>query len=544
MSALPDWLDPLYDAAEMRACDAWAIEEQGVASLDLMERASLGLARSTARLALPGLPIRVVVGAGNNGGDGLAAARLLREEGQVVDVLAVTPLEKLSGDAAVQLDRLPGEPPLPFEAAALAGSGAIVDAMLGTGFSGAPREPIARAIAAINEAAGGHGPERVGVATATIGEVVAAVRSPSDAGRDRPRGPAGRPPVIACDVPSGVDASTGEVVAEAVRADATATFHGSKIGLHVAPGAIHAGVVEVIEIGIPRGAPEPAVAGLISERVLDLFPRRGRFGSKFDSGIVVIAGGSRGLTGAPTLAALAAARAGAGYVQAAVPDSAQPALAQRLLEQMAHGLPEADGAHTSDGLAPLLDMAERAGAVVLGPGLGRADSVVAFAREAAARLETPLLIDADGLNAHAGVLESLRDRTAPTVLTPHAGELGRLLERDSAEIDAHRVSAAREAAERSGAVVLLKGDDSIVAAPGGPVAISPGATPALATAGTGDVLSGVVGALLAKGLEPFEAAALGVLAHARAGRAAAARHGADHTVAGDVVDALPDGFGR
>jgi hydroxyethylthiazole kinase-like uncharacterized protein yjeF len=503
VSRLPDWLDPLYDAAEMRACDAWAIDEQGVPSLDLMERASLGLARLTARLALPGLPIRVVVGAGNNGGDGLAAARLLREEGRAVDVLAVAPLDQLGGDALANLERLPGAPPQPFAPDLLDGSAAIVDAMLGTGFAGEPREPVAAAIAAIDAL---------------------------DA------------PAIACDVPSGVDASTGEVRAGAVRATATATFHGSKVGLHVAPGAHHAGAVEVVEIGIPRGGPAPATAGLISERVLDRFPRRGRFGSKFDSGVVAIAGGSRGLTGAPALAALAAARAGAGYVQVAVPDSVQPALALRLLEQMAHGLPEADGAHSAEGVQPFLALAERAGAVVLGPGLGRGDSAVAFARQVAAAVAAPLLIDADGLNAHVGALGSLLARGAPTVLTPHAAELGRLLGRDTAEIDAHRLACAREAAELSGAVVLLKGDDTIVAAPGGPVAVNRGGTPALATAGTGDVLSGLIGALLAKGLAPFEAAALGALAHARAGRAAAARHGADHVIAGDVVDALPDGL--
>jgi NAD(P)H-hydrate epimerase len=512
-SAPPGWLDPLYDAAEMRACDRWAIGERDVPSLDLMERASLGLARLTARLALPGLPIRVVVGPGNNGGDGLAAARLLREEGRVVDVLAAVSPERLRGDARVNLERLPGEPPRPFEAALLDGSGAIVDALLGTGFEGAPREPIAAAIAAI-----------------------AAAGAP-------PAGARARPPVIACDVPSGIDASTGEVLGGAVRADATATFHGPKIGLHVAPGAMHAGDVETVEIGIPRGAPAPASAGLISRRVLDLYPRRERFGSKFDSGVVAIAGGSRGLTGAPTLAALAAARAGAGYVQVAVPDSAQPALAQRLLEQMAHGMPELDGAHSPDGVGPFLELSARAGAVVLGPGLGRAESAVTFARAVAAAVDAPLLIDADGLNAHAGALEALRERSAPTVLTPHAGELGRLLERDAAAVDAHRLASACEAAERSGAIVLLKGDDTVVAAPGGPVAVNPGATPALATAGTGDVLSGTIGALLAKGVPPFEAAALGALAHARAGRVAAARHGADHVVAGDVVDALPEGLG-
>jgi hydroxyethylthiazole kinase-like uncharacterized protein yjeF len=212
---------------------------------------------------------------------------------------------------------------------------------------------------------------------------------------------------------------------------------------------------------------------------------------------------------------------------------------------MTRGLPEDDGAHTEQGAEVVAEMAERAGAVVLGPGIGKGDGAVAFARAVAERVDKPLVIDADGLNAFAGAIESLRDRPGPTVLTPHAGELGRLLERESGDVDAHRLEGAREAAERSGCVVLLKGDDTIVAAPGGPVVVSPGATPALATAGTGDVLSGVVGALLSKGLDPMEAAAAGVLAHARAGMAAADRiGGADHVVAGDVIDSIPAGMAR
>jgi ADP-dependent NAD(P)H-hydrate dehydratase / NAD(P)H-hydrate epimerase len=502
--SLPDWLDPLYEAAEMRAVDAWAIEEQDVPSLGLMERAGVGLARTTARAAGTGT-IRVVIGKGNNGGDGLVVARLLREEGRDADVLTTAPLDSLEGDARANLERLPGPPPEPFTAEALDGSGAVVDALLGTGFSGEPRQPIAGAIAAIN---------------------------------------AGEAPVVACDVPSGVDASTGEVAGEAVRASVTATFHGSKVGLHVAPGALHAGEVEVVEIGIPRGAPTAGAAGLISERALGLYPRRRREGSKFASGVVVIAGGARGLTGAPTMTALAAQRAGAGYVRVAVPAPAEPMLEGRLLEAMTHGLPhDGEGFHSPAGVESLLETARRAGSVVLGPGLGRSEGAVAFAREVARRVEAPLLVDADGLNAHAGALEVLAERAAPTVLTPHAAELGRLLERDSAAVEAHRLAYAREAAERSGAVVLLKGDDTIVAPPDGPAAISPGGTPALATAGTGDVLSGMIGALLAKGLDAFTAAALGTVAHVRAGRAAAKRHGADHVVAGDVIEALPDGFG-
>ena len=502
MTGLPDWLDPLYEADEMRAVDAWAIDEQGVPSLELMERAGTGLARCVAALARPG-PVRVVIGKGNNGGDGLVVARLLREEGREVDVLAVAPLGELRGDAAANLDALPGDPPEPFDAASLEGSGVVLDALLGTGFEGEPREPVAGAIAAINDAGA---------------------------------------PVVACDVPSGVDASNGEVAGQAVRAEKTCTFHGSKVGLHVAPGAHQAGDVEPVDIGIPRGAPAPQRAGRISERVLDLYPRRARDGSKFTSGVVVVAGGARGLTGAPTMAALAAQRAGAGYVQVAVPESAELVLQLRLLEGMTSALPESHGGHVGAGVDMLVEMSERAGAVVLGPGLGRTDGAVTFARDAARRLELPLLVDADGLNAHAGELESLRERRAPTVLTPHAGELGRLLGRDPDAIEAHRLACAREAARLSGAVVLLKGDDTIVASPGGMVAISPGGTPALATAGTGDVLSGLIGTLLAKGLGAFEAAALGTLAHVRAARAAAAIHTADGVVAGDVIEALPQGL--
>jgi len=242
------------------------------------------------------------------------------------------------------------------------------------------------------------------------------------------------------------------------------------------------------------------------------------------------------------MAALSAQRAGAGYVQVAVPEPAQSAVDLRLLEQMSRGLPHEDGSHTPEGVGEVEELAERAGAVVLGPGLGRTDSAVEFARRVAQAVQVPLLIDADGLNAHAERLESLRDREAATVLTPHEGELGRLLGVESEEVSRHRLDHAREAAERSGAIVLLKGDDTIIALPDGPVAVSPGGTPALATAGTGDVLSGLVGALLAKELCAFEAASLGVLAHVRAARAAAGRHGPDHVMARDVIDGLPAGL--
>jgi ADP-dependent NAD(P)H-hydrate dehydratase / NAD(P)H-hydrate epimerase len=214
----------------------------------------------------------------------------------------------------------------------------------------------------------------------------------------------------------------------------------------------------------------------------------------------------------------------------------------RLMEAMTHGLPHRDGGHVEEGAEHVIELSKRAGAIVLGPGLGRTDGAVAFARRVAREVQVPLLVDADGLNAHAEQLGLLAEREAPTVLTPHDGELGRLLGIDSAEVEQHRITHARTVAQESQAIVVLKGDDSLVVPPEGPIAVSAGGTPALATAGTGDVLSGVIGTLLAKGMDPFAAACAGVFAHARAGHAAADRFGADHVVAGDVIDALPAGF--
>jgi NAD(P)H-hydrate epimerase len=347
-------------------------------------------------------------------------------------------------------------------------------------------------------------------------------------------------PVVAADVPSGVDASTGEVAGPAVHAVATATFHRAKPGLWINPGKSHAGEVEVIDIGIPRGAPVRPWAGLLGDAVLELVPRRGPDSTKFSSGNVFVMGGSRGLTGAPVMAAMAAMRAGAGYVTVAGPGSLEVMFGVRLLEAMMVPLPEDHGALTAFAVPPAIEAAERADAVVLGPGLSKRAGARSFAREAAARVEVPLVVDADGLNALAGHLDVLRARRAPTVLTPHAGELGRLLEVDSGEVARRRLAHARDAAERTGAMVVLKGDDTLVVAPDGDVVISRGGAPALATAGTGDVLSGVTGALLAKGMEVGVAACAAVHAHLRAGRLAAAPHGPDGVIASDVIACLPE----
>ena len=500
--ALPRWMDPLLEAGETKELDRWAIEERGIPAEELMERAGEGLAGVVARRA-PAGRIAIVCGKGNNGADGVVAARHLRAAGREVEVLLVWPAEWMGAEAQAQLAKLPGAKPLAFDAGRLHRAHVIVDALLGTGSSGSPREPADRVIEEMDAA---------------------------------------KAPVIACDVPSGVDASTGEVAGPAVHCVATATFHRPKLGLFVRPGKEYAGEVEVIDIGIPRGGPVRPEAGLIGAGVLREVPRRGAASTKFSSGSVFIIGGSRGLTGAPSMSALAAMRTGAGYVTVGSPASLELSFTVRLLEAMMVGLPEdGDGHLDPAGVEPVLKAIGRADAVVLGPGLSKDPDAQALVRAVVPRIDLPLLIDADGLNALASgqFEEVLAQRRWPTVLTPHAGELGRLLGVDSKEVERSRLRHVREAAARSKAFVVLKGDDTLVAAPSGRVAVSRGGAPALATAGTGDVLSGVIGAMLAKGMPVATAACAGVYLHVRAGQLAAAPHGPDGVIASDVISALP-----
>src|SRR6476646_562590 len=352
----------------------------------------------------------------------------------------------------------------------------VIDAIFGTGFHGEPREEAARSIEAIRSA---------GV------------------------------PVVSVDVPSGVDASTGEVSGACVEATETVTFHGEKVGLAVAPGSLHAGRIEVADIGLEHS--ETGHARVTSEIVRRL-PRRQRDGNKYRSGSVLVVGGAPGLTGAICLAAEAAFRADAGYVSVAAPRESLPVVEIRLLEAVKRPLEEA------------LDAAGRAGALALGPGLGRAPEAKQQVRELLEQTDLPAVVDADGLFG----FEPLK-RDAPTVLTPHSGELGRLLDVEAAWVDAHRLEAVGRALERFRCVVLLKGSETIVAAPGGRTLISVG-TPRLATAGTGDVMTGIVGAFLAKRMEPQLATAAAARAHADAALAVPHERG---LVASDVIAQLP-----
>jgi NAD(P)H-hydrate epimerase len=334
--------------------------------------------------------------------------------------------------------------------------------------------------------------------------------------------------VVAVDVPSGVNASTGEVPGAAVRAEATVTFGAPKVGLAIAPGRFHSGSVRVADIGLEAGAHEHA---LVPASVLEQVPRKGHESTKYRAGSVLVVGGSPGLTGAPMLAALAAFRADAGYVAVAAPESTLPALESRLLEAVKRPLPEdSSGRLLPRSADAVLEAAERAAAVAIGPGLGRSDGTRDLVRILLERISVPVVLDADAL----WELDPF-ERQAPTILTPHAGELARLLGMEAGDLEAHRLESVRRAASIFGSIVLLKGADTLVAAPRQGVLVAAYGAPSLATAGTGDVLTGVIAAFADKGMEPRLAAAAGAVAHGLASRLVEPQAG---LVASDLLPAI------
>ena len=392
------------------------------------------------------------------------------------------------GDGRIAVDVLRGAGRDAEVADDVGGADVILDALFGTGFHGEPREAAARKIEAINSA---------GV------------------------------PVVAVDLPSGVNASTGEVAGACVDATVSVTMHGRKVGLEVAPGRFHAGEVVVADIGLEQAETEHR---LVTPEIVEQVPRKRSDQNKYTAGTVLVVGGSRGLTGAPSLAAEAAFRADAGYVAVAVPDSTLPVFEQRLLEAVKLPCPEDDGKISLRAVDPIVEFAGKAGAVALGPGLGRGEGPQALVARLLTELDVPVVVDADGLFG----LEPF-ERAAPTVLTPHEGELARLLGEESRWVAAHRLEAVRRGAERFGCLCLLKGADTLIAAPGEGVWVCSLGTPALATAGSGDVLTGVIAAFLAKSLETRLAAA----AAAATCQLASRQIPQAGAVASDVISALP-----
>jgi hydroxyethylthiazole kinase-like uncharacterized protein yjeF len=431
-------LEPLYTAEEMRAAEAGHDVDA------MMQRAGAAVAEELMRRWPDARRIAIHAGGGANGGDGRIAGEILQAQGREL------------------VDEHPD---------------VVVDALLGTGMKGAPREETARLIEQI-DAAGA--------------------------------------PVLAVDIPSGVNASTGAVAGAAVRADVTVTMHRAKVGLAVAPGRFLAGEVVVADIGLKPGE---TLHRLVTREILAGVPRRSPRDNKYTAGHVLVVGGSRGMTGAPALAARAALRADVGYVTIAAPAESLPVLETLVLEAVKRPLDD------------VFEAAGKAKALAVGPGLGREGETKALVHRLLAEADMPAVADADALFE----LEP-GEWPAPRVLTPHEGELARLLGRDSKEVAAHRLASVQEAAERFGAVVVLKGEDSLVAAPGGGVLVCALGLPSLATAGTGDVLTGITAAFLAKGMEPQRAAAAACAAQQLASHEAAQRYG---LVASDLIEALP-----
>lgn len=489
---------PVLTAGQVRALDAAAEGEYGLPLAVLME--SAGRAVADAALRLGGRRVYVAVGHGNNGGDALVAARLLHQAGKEVVAALLQPRESLKGLAALNARRLADAGGCTAPAGSLDWGAAdlIVDGILGTGIHGTAREPAATVIAAINEAGA---------------------------------------PVLSIDVPSGVDADSGAEPETAVRATETLALGAYKPALVHYPAAQWAGRVRLANIGIPASLyPRPTAQVLDAEFVRDVLPRWPNDSNKGRRGAVLVVAGSRGMLGAACLSAMSATHAGAGLVSLAAPRTLVPVFETKLTDQIIRPVPDGGaGRFTPEAVDAVLDLMEKADAVVLGPGLSHEEPTADFVAALLPRVSKPLLVDADGLN-----IVAARGLTLPphAVMTPHPGEMARLLGCDIPEVQRDRLSAARRAAERFGCAVALKGAHTVLAAPHEPRVVNLVSNPVLTTAGTGDVLSGVIGALLAQGLEPFEAALAGVRWHGTMGALAASERGGT-LGASELISILP-----
>jgi ADP-dependent NAD(P)H-hydrate dehydratase / NAD(P)H-hydrate epimerase len=479
----------LYDADTIRAAEAPLLSALPPGTL--MQRAATALARRCAQLLGTTYGSRVVllVGSGNNGGDALFAGAALARRGARVDALLVSDAVHEDGkrgyDAAGGRSRLAGAD---SDGALVAAADLVVDGLLGIGATGPLRPAYAR-----------------------LARIVA------DSGAL----------VVAVDVPTGVDASTGAADADAVRADVTVTFGAGKVGLFVAPGAEHAGAVEVVDIGL--SLPTSTLTALDARDVADLLPEVGVETDKYRRGVLGVVAGSDRYTGAAVLAVGGALAAGVGMVRFV--GAAHPA------ELVRRRWPEAVVVVAEPGETEALERAGRVQAWAVGSGLGTDEAAAAVVR-AVLRVDEPVLLDADALTVVAEHPEWVRERAAPTLLTPHSGEFARLRGLDRADVEAHRLRHVRDAACDLGAVVLLKGSSTLVADPDGRARVNTAQTPFLGTAGSGDVLTGACGALLASGLPALDAGSAGAFLHGLAGLVAAGTPAGPIT-AMDLVRRLP-----
>jgi len=497
---------PVLTPAEAAILDRES-QARGIAAASLMERAGGEVARAATAVAggVSGRRAVVLCGKGNNGGDGLVAARHLGRWGIRTSVVMLEPPESLKQPAATSFRQLVETDARvrPFSPATLARelgrADVAVDAIFGTGFRGSPEGDWERAIAGLNDWGG---------------------------------------PVVAVDIPSGVNGETGAVEGLAVTADVTVTFGAAKLGIVLLPGALHAGLVEVVDIGFPADLLRADVGLTEGEDVAAMLPARPPDTHKRDAGVVTVIGGSRLMTGAVSLMGEAAYRVGAGLVSVAVPEAILPVVQTALRETTFIPLPATD-AGTVAGPADRLDEVVRsADAVAIGPGMTTDEETASFIRSFVRSCPVPIVVDADGLNAFTGRTAELADRRAEAVLTPHAGEFARLAGITAAEVGVDRVGHARKLASDVQATVLLKGSRTVIASADGRVRINTTGGPSLATGGTGDVLTGMIAGLIARGLAPLDAATAGAYLHGIAGALAGAEKGEGAT-AGDVLSRVP-----
>ena len=501
---------PLVDAQTMRALDRHTIDDLGVSGELLMESAG----RVSAEIVVEhlgsqalGTEVLVVCGAGNNGGDGLVVARHLAQAGVSVRVCLAKAPTALAGEAANNLDRVRAlKIPVEGLPVRIPKAGVVVDALLGTG--------LARPLE---------------------GEMAALVKQINSARSERLL-------VVAIDLPTGLDADTGAILGAAVECDITVAISLPKIGLALEPGRSLAGEVRVARVGIADAAPgvELDVEMWSHAAVAAALPSRPVEGHKGSFGHVLVIAGSVGKTGAAALAAAGAVRTGAGLVTVACPESLNGILEVKCTEAMTASLPETAGhALGKEAQAKIVALARERDVVAMGPGLGRAEATQNLVRSLVTVLNCPTVIDADALFAFGSNLDALKTRRSPTILTPHPGEAARLLGTTAAVINARRVESVRQLARDSGCVVVLKGAPTVTADSSGRVVVNGTGGPALATGGTGDVLTGMIAALLGQGVGALEASASAVHLHGRSADLLVGETVPMGMVASDLTDGVP-----
>jgi hydroxyethylthiazole kinase-like uncharacterized protein yjeF len=509
----------LVTSATMRLIDREAIEKRGIPSDTLMENAGGNVALRILADQVPkpeSSKVAVFCGKGNNGGDGLVIARHFRKAGVGVEVFFIGPIAELSTDAqrnherAAKLGLTLHEVKVASDLPSALDCDLVIDAVFGTGFSGAPRGIAAEMIEYINDL---------------------------------------KCLAVAVDLPSGLNADNGACEGAVVLADYTYTLALPKFGLFLSPGRECCGEVEVVPIGVPDDviAKFALKIDLVDDEWIgSLLPPRKPDGHKGDFGRVLTVAGSTGMTGAAAMAALSSLRAGCGLAKLACPKSTQPVLASKLTEVMTRPIPDvrSKGVFALRGLGEIRELIQEHDSVILGPGIGRHHETFELIHRLVSLLDRPAIIDADGLNAFEGHTDILRDCKAPLVLTPHPGEFQRLcgsVPPPEREIEA-RAEAAMKFASDCNVIVVLKGSPTLTAAPDGRCCLNPTGNHGMATGGSGDVLSGIIGTMLAQCRDPYEAAALGVFIHGLAGDLAADALTPRAMIAGDMIDFLPEVF--